>query len=871
MSASDDSGVPRDSDYYDNAPPTLPGQRRHSVLRRIFQIVLPLVIGQLAASVWTRQLWFENVGFESVYRVELLTRTAMFTVAFLLTEALCHAGVWIAYRYRPIRVPDAAGEAMHRYRVSIEPFRRTVALFVPPIFSALIGLSAAGQWRVPLLWWGRQSFGVADPHFHRDIGFYVFSMPLIEMVIGFATVILVLSLALVGMTHYIYGGLLIRDGGMRATRLARTHLGLLLIALVLVRAAGWWWGRYALVYKTGHQITGVDATSVSASLPIHEILACSAVLTALLLLALLRSRNWQLPTAALSMLAVCGVVFGGLYPDVVSALSANRLGSGAQAAYVQREIDATRAAYGVSDATVRNYRANAALPAGTTAAALTKQVGALPVVDPTIVSGAFQKLRATAPETFGPVLDVGRSGRGSTLRPTVVGVKALDESKIPQADRGWVGRHMVYTHATGVVSAPADVTTNGAPSFVTSAAGAGSRIYFGAGLPSYSVVGGKAIEADGTKTTGYRYDGAGGVALGGIMRRVAYAASFRSVDMLTSRSVSSTARVIYNRDPVQRVRQVAPWLSVDDNAYPVQVGDRTMWVVDGYTTSDRYPYSRHQELPTASGVIGPQVNYVRSSVKAVVDAYNGTVKLYAWDAKDPVLRAWEKVFPGTVLPRSEVPAAVASQVRYPQSQFEMQRAVLAAFHRSDRASFVADAPDWALPLDPTNDLNTLLAPHYQPVTLPGASTPTYSIGAPYVDSANDAGLTGYVVANADASAGTSPLSVLKVSGPARSPRQFQTDLTSSAQTSSTLSGTLEQFFTASSRNKDLLIRGNLLTVPVAGGMLQVEPIYLKANGDNTYPLLKAVVVGFGGSTAKGGTIAWGTTLGGALADLAKTS
>lgn len=867
MSSADDLGPSRDADFHENSPTLLPGRRRHPVLRRLLFLAAVLIVGQFAANVWTSQLWFDNLGFKAVYRTELITRTALFALAFVLTEVLCHVGVWMAYRYRPLRVPDAAGEAMHRYRVSIEPFRRSGAMLVVPMFALLVAVSAAGQWRVPLLWWGRTSFGATDPQFGRDIGFYVFTMPLIEMVIGFATVILVLSLVLAGLTHYIYGGILLRDGGLRATRLARTHLGLLIVALLLVRAAGWWWGRYALVYKSGRAITGVDSTSVSATLPIHEILAVCAVLTALLFLVLLRSRNWRLPTTAIAMLSACAVIFGGLYPDVIGTLRANGPESEAQASYVQREIDGTRAAYGVSGVTADAYAAGSKLPAGTTAAELAKQVGPQPLLDPVTAGGVFQKLKATPPASFDAVLDTGRTGSGAAVSPTVVGARTIDPSEIPKQQNSWVGRHLVYTHSTGVISADATIAGGGSPSFVTTPEAARSRIYFGSGLPSYSVVGGKAIEADGDKTTGYRYDGTGGVALGGIMRRVAYAASFRSVDMLTSRSVSTTSRVIYNRDPVDRVRQVAPWLSVDQGTYPVQAGGRTLWVVDGYTTSARYPYSRAQELPTAPGVTGPQVNYVRSAVKATVDAYDGTVRLYTWDAKDPILRAWQKVFPGSLLPRSQMPAQVASQLRYPQAQFEMQRSVLAVFRHKDRASFVAEKTSWALPLDPTSGTAVLQPSRYQPVTLPGATSPTYGLSATYVDPGEKGPLTGFVVADGDGSASSS-LHLLQVSGAARSPQQFQDDLLASVTTSSSMPGTLQQFFEGRSREKELVIRGSVLTVPAAGGMVQIEPLFVRADGDKAYPVLKAVVVGYGAATAKGGKIAWGSTLEAALADLA---
>ncbi|NYJ73865.1 UPF0182 family protein [Allobranchiibius huperziae] len=864
MSAADGSGRSGGAGSSDvRALPRL-DRRRHSLLRLTLTVVVVLVGGNLAANLWTRHLWFENLQYAGVYGVELRTRAALFAIAFLVVELLCHGSVWLAYRYRPIRVPDAAGEAMHRYRVAIEPFRRAAFAVVPLLIALITAASASSQWRTPLLWWARQSFGQTDPQFHRDIGFYVFTMPFIEMLIGFGTVILILALVLATLTHYIYGGITVAEGRLTFTRVARRHLCLLAVALLLVRAAAWWWGRYALVYRTGRTLTGVDDTDVRSTLPVHAILACAAVLTALTFLVTMRTRSWRWPAAAVSMLMATAVAFGGIYPEILSAVRGNTARSSNEATYLQREIDATRAAYGVSDVTVRDYPSGATPTAGLTSAA-----AGVPVLDPMVVTGAFQQLQGlTPPAAFAAGLDVGRTGAGASAAPTVVGARGIDLSGLPASRRDWVGQHLVYTHGTGVVSARADTTTaSGAPSFLTDPAAAGSRIYFGGGLPSYSVVGGKPIEADGTASTGFRYDGRGGVALGGIMRRLAYAAKFRSWDLLTSRSVSTTSRVIYDRDPVDRVRQVAPWLSVDEGAYPVQSGSRTLWVVDGYTTSDRYPYAEHQPLTTGSDTLGRSINYLRGSVKATVDAYDGTVRLYAWDSDEPVLRAWEKVFPGTVRPRSQMPAAVLSQVRYPQGQFEMQRTILGAYHVTDRATFADGGQRWSVPVDPTTGAGVLQPSYYQPVTLPGAAGRGYALTSSYVGAGGTGAVTGYLAAGSDAGttpgqvgAGYGKLTLLRVTGSARGPGQFQNDLNSSAERSSSMPGTLSQFFITEARAKASVSKGNLLTLPAAGGMLQVEPLYVRPKGAS-YPVLKAVVVGFGGR------LRWGATLQDALADL----
>lgn len=823
-----------------------------------------VIVANLLAGVWTRQLWFEHLGFGGVFDLQMSTRIAMFAGVFVVMQLLLRGSIWLAYRFRPLRVPDAAGEAMHRYRVAVEPFRRVTFMFFPLLLSVLVASSAANQWRVPLLWWGRQSFGTKDPQFGRDIGFYVFSMPLIEMAIGFATIALIMALALAILTHYVYGGILLREGAVTVTRLARNHLCLLAIGLVSVRAAAWWWGRYALVYSTSRGTTGIDDTGVRVTLPVHAVLVCAAVITVLTFLVTMLTGQWRLPLAATSMLAVTSVVFGGIYPDLVAQLRGGSSAGPQEVVYAKRGLDATRAAFGLSDVTVRDYRAAASPNAG-----LSGAIGKFPVLDPQVVSTAFQKLKGLpAPSAYGSGFASEASGNGPTAGPTVVGARGIDVSQLPNDKRDWTSRHLTYTHGTGLVTARADTTDAGKPSFVTDPAAASSRIYFGRGLPDYSVVTGKPIEADGTATTGYRYEGTGGVALGGTARRLAYALSFRSLDLATSDAIGVESKVMYKRDPIERVREAAPWLAVDGGAYPVQSGGKTLWVVDGYTTSARYPYSQSQAMPTASGRPGPRVNYLRSAIKATVDAYDGTVSLYAWDGADPILRAWSKVFPGTVKPLAQMPSDVMSQVRYPQAQFAVQRAALATHHTTDAAAFIKGQDRWRVPTDPTTDAKVEQPATYQPVMLPGAPGPEYSLTSSYVDGTDNSPTKGFLAAGSDA--GTTPgkvgpgygrLTLLRVSGSAPGPAQFQNNLNASTQKSSTMPGTLSQFFTAQSAQKAKVIRGNLVTAPVAGGMVQVEPLYVRADGKDSYPVLKAVVVGFGGK------LRWGSTLQGALADL----
>ncbi len=840
---------------YDVRPQPDVRRRGHPWLRTLTVVVVGLIALDVAGSMWTRHLWFASTGFSDVYSTQLRIKAWLFLGAALATEVLCRGGMWLAYKLRPIVVPDAAGEAMHRYRVSVEPFRRGIFLVLPLMSSVLIGASASARWRVPLLWSGRVPFGRSDPQFHRDFGFYVFTLPWIQLLIGLATAVLVVALLLATVTHYVYGGITLRGGRVLVTRFARNHLCLLAIALLLVRAASWWFSRYAVVYRTGRSITGVDYVGVHALVPVRGILALCAVLTALTFVPTLRTGNWRLPVSAVTMLTACGIVFGGIYPDVLAALEVGSADSARQTRYVEEHLAATRSAYGVDDVRVQSVgQQTAASGVGTAATGV-------PVMDPAYLASAFQKLQRLGPvDSFGAFPDTGVEGAGQSI-PTVKAARGVDVSDLPASGRNWRGRHVVYTHGTGIVTARGDqASPAGDPVSITRPEAAAARVYFGEGLPAYSVVGARPVEADGSSDTGYRYDGGGGVALGGVLRRLAYAGKFRSSELLTSKDVTARSRIIYDRDPVTRVRQVAPWLTVDDDSYPVTSGDRALWVVDGYTTTDRYPFSHHEPLTGTPRGGSAQVNYVRNAVKATVDAYDGTVRLYAWDSSDPILRAWENVFPGTVLARSSMPKAVATQVRYPRQLFDLQRSVLGAYHPMSAADFQRGSDRWTLPADPTSGAAVTQPAVYTPVRLPGATSSTYSLTGSYVDRSGMGGQTGLLVAGSDPASGYGLLTLLRTPG-ATGPGQFQTRVNSSQQRSSTLPGTLAQYFVNQSKGGARATRGGIVTVPTPAGLMHVEPVFVRPSGGASHPQLKAVVVGTGTH------VAWGRTLQAAIADL----
>lgn len=881
---------------------------RRRRLRRRWSLAVVLVLGgyvllKMWAQLWTEKLWFDSVGYTEVFRNEWLAKSAMFVGGFLVTSGLIWLSIRLAYRHRPFLPPAAVDrDAMERYREAIEPARPLAFRAVPLLFG-LFGATVAGsQWQTLLLWWNGTSFGIRDPKFGLDVGFYVFSLPWWQLLTTFLTMSLVLALAAGALVHYLYGGIsLTREAGTRFSAAARVHLSLGAAALVLVRAVAYWLDRFAMTTKDSRLITGIDYSADHAQIPTKTVLAVAAVLCAAMFIATLWTRTWRLPIIGLASMVVLTLALGAIYPAIIANFKVKPNERVLEAPYIARNIKATQAAYGIGSVTPTNTSPE------TTAKPeeLRKDAAAVPgirLVDPNLVSPTFRAYQGQKQYyQFGDVLDVDRYKINGVETDMVVGVRELDLSGIPAGQQNWVNEHTVYTHGYGLVAARGnDRGKEGEPVFTaanmpqTSQLGSFEpRVYFGETSPSYSIVGAPAgsspaeLDYPDNSTGGEKrttYSGDGGVALGGLMRKLAYAVKYQEYNFLFSSSINDKSRLLDVRNPAERVKKVAPWLTVDGDPYPVVAGGRIQWVIDGYTTSARYPYSQlsslssttEDSITTDSGNVkaiqGGAINYIRNSVKATVDAYDGTIKLYAWDANDPVLKTWRKAFGGTVLPQSKMPLAVREHVRYPEDLFKVQREMLSKYHVNDAGTFFSGADFWQVPADPTRPGGALQPPYYLSITMPGVSAPTYSLTSTYIPAGKGRqNLAAFLAVDSDAtptpgrptgSYGTLRLWTMPPDVTIKGPAQFQNDINTSNEASSTFPQTLSVFMQA---NADRMQRGNLLTLPLAGGLLYVQPIYVKASGATGYPLQRAVVVQFGDK------LAWGVTLANALDDLFGTS
>ncbi len=640
-------------------PPRPVGRRRSPLLTTLVILgALALVLG-LVAELWTEVLWFRQLDVLEVWTTRLLWQTVLFVVGGGLMAAAVAASLLVAYRSRPVYAPvDAEQQSLDRYRESLEPLRRLVLVVVPLGLGLFAGSAASQQWETVLLFINGGEFGVSDPQFGLDISFFVFTLPFLRFLLGFATAVLVLSLLAGAGTHYLYGGLRLQGKGPRTTPTARRHLAGLLAALVLVQAGSYWLDRYSLLTADGPLIDGATYTGINAVLPAKTILAMIAVVVAALYAYTVFRGSWRLAVTGLVLMVVSAVAVGGVYPALVQQFQVKPSQLTREAPYLQRNISATRAAYGLEDVQVQSYVPEVTGTAGALADEA-QTAASIRLLDPALVSPAFRQLQRNKQYyNFSDPLDVDRYQIEGESRDSVIAVREVDLGGLSGSQRTWVNDHTVYTHGFGVVAAYGNQRSeDGQPAFfqqgIPSKGELGDyepRIYFGERSPTFSIVGGEeggpkreldfpTDEDGGNGQANTTFAGDGGPKMGDPLTRLLYALKFRDQNILLSDSVNSQSQILYDRTPRERLAKVAPFLQFDGDPYPAVVDGQVLWIVDGYTTTDAYPYSELQPLgetttdsltsaSEAALAARGDVNYIRNSVKATVNAYDGSVNLY---------------------------------------------------------------------------------------------------------------------------------------------------------------------------------------------------------------------------------------------------
>ncbi len=835
--------------------------------------ILAVITGALVAlsGFYVDWLWFNSVGFTGVWSTVLTTKVALFVIAGLLTSLIISLNIYLAFRRRPFYVPTSIeADNLERYRATIDPIRKLVFAGIVLVLFYFGGTSATNLWSSWLLFRNSTEFGVQDPQFGLDISFFAFRLPFWQTLIGWGISTLILATLASAAVHYLYGGIRPQVPQERTTVAARVQLSVLLGLIVLLKAVAYYFDRFALALKESRLITGLTYTDVNATLPAKSILAAIAVICSLLFFANIVRKSWLLPAAGSALMVGASVLIAGVYPGAIQQFQVKPSESSKEAPYIQRNIDATRDAYGIAGVEMKDYQATVATNSGQLANDAAT-IANIRLMDPNVLSATFRQLQQIKPYySFPESLDIDRYTINGVQRDAVVAVRELNIEGNPS--RNWINDHLVYTHGFGFVSAFGNtVDADGKPNFLVGdlppTSGLGKfqpRVYFGENVPDYSIIGGPKTDtpvefdypddasANGQKN--YTYTGKGGVPMGGLFKKLLFAIQYQEQRIVLSSLINSESKILYNRSPRERVAKVAPWLTLDGDPYPAIVDGKIQWIIDGYTTSAGYPYSQTTSLGAAtadaltanSGAITPQgnqnINYIRNSVKATVDAYDGTVVLYQWDEKDPVLKTWMKAFPNTVTPKSEMSKELLEHIRYPEDMFRVQRDVLSSYHVQTAGAFYGGQDFWRVPRDPsTFGANAgSQPPYYMTLEMPGSDKPTFTLTTPFVPRGGRENLSAFAVVDSNNGPNYGKITVLQLprSTNIAGPSQVASNFEAKPEVANSLS-LLRQ------GGADVVL-GNLLTLPVGGGLLYVQPVYVRATANTAaYPLLQKVLVSFG--------------------------
>ncbi|MCX6487314.1 MAG: UPF0182 family protein [Mycobacterium sp.] len=881
-------------------PPRMPTLTRRSrtLVWVAIAVVALLLIGPRFIDTYVDWLWFGELGYRSVFTTVLFTRLIVFLVAALAVGLIVFAGMALAYRTRPVFVPNVGpGDPVVRYRAAVMSKLKTYGIGVPAAIGLMAGLVAQSAWPTVQLFLHGGDFGITDPQFGRDLGFYAFDLPFYRMVLSFLFAAVFLAFLASLLTHYIFGGIRLAAGSAALSRAARIQLISLVGVLVLLKAVAYWLDRYELLSNTraGKPFTGAGYTDINAVLPAKLILLVIALIAAAAVFSALFLRDLRIPAIGVVLLMVSSLIIGSGWPLIVEQFSVKPNAAQKESEFISRSLTATRQAYGLTEdvVTYRDYSGIAPTNAAQVAAdrATTSNIR---VLDPTIISPAFTQFQQgknfySFPEQLAMDRYLGRDG---SLRDFVVAARELNPSRLIDNQRDWINRHTVYTHGNGFIASPANTVrgiandpnqSGGYPEFLASVVGANGsvvapgpapldqpRIYFGPVIAStandYAIVGKNGADREydyetNTETKNYTYAGVGGVGVGNWLARGVFAAKFAERNFLFSNVIGSNSKILFNRDPADRVKAVAPWLTTDSALYPAIVNKRMVWIIDGYTTLDNYPYSQLTSLSSATADstgaainrlrLDKQVSYIRNSVKATVDAYDGTVTLYAQDEADPVLAAWMKTFPNTIKPKSDITPELAAHLRYPEDLFKVQRALLAKYHVDDPVTFFSTSDFWDVPLDPNPTASSFQPPYY--IVAKDLARNDNSASFQLTSAMNRFRrdfLAAYISASSDPDT-YGKITVLTIPGQVNGPKLAFNAISTDTAVSQDL-GVIGR------DNQNRVRWGNLLTLPVGqGGLLYVAPVYASpgaSDAASSYPRLIRVAMMYNDKVGYGPTV-----------------
>ena len=873
-----------------SAPTAFSGSSSHRGRRWIIGAVLLFVVilisGHTFAVFYTDALWFSSVNLHSVWLKLFEVKAGLMLVFSAIFAVMLLVSLIVAERLAP-KGPsmDAEDEFVKRYREVSGPYARWLRAGVVVVLSLIIGSQALGQWQNWLLFRNSTPFAATDPQFHRNISYFVFTLPFQQFIIHWTLVALVVVLLVTTLSHYLNGGIRMQGPRPRVRPAVKAHLSVILGLIALTKAVGYYLARYNLDLSSNGYVQGAGYTDVHARLPALQLLILVSLAAAGLLIYNIRRQGWALPILGVGLWFLVALTAGTIYPAAVQALKVNPAQNTLERPYIQRNIDATRAAMGIAKVTSTPYPASPNLTASQVSAN-SDTLANIRLWDPLQTRPTYDKLQDTKSYYQFNSLPIDRYKVDGVEAPTVVGVREVNAADLPSTS--WVNTTLQFTHGYGMIVSPTNVaTTNGttasgdpqfAVGYVPPVSSNGlptiiqPSVYFGLNNAGYVVANTRQPEINYQQTGGgnaeTHYKGDGGVQLSSFFKQVMFALRFNDINLFISSQITNDSRLMFDRGVQARVAKAAPFLNLDADPYPAIIGGHVQWIQDAYTTSGNYPYAQNADtgsVASGSGLSG-SYNYVRNSVKVVIDAFTGKMTFYVMDPNDPIIRTYEKAFPGMFTSSSQMSSDLRDHLRYPEDIFTVQATMFGRYHILKASSFYNAADAWALspdpgsgspsqPLSTTQTVNAQgqvvstgqlvrMSPIYQVMRVPGDTQQSFTLldaFVPVSSSSQIQNLSGFMIAGSDPGHyGELKMFVTPRDNPPNGPAIVAAKIDAQPNISSQIS--------LLNQNGSSVLLGNLLQIPVAGSLLYIQPLYVESSR-NPFPELQRVIAQYGNQSA----------------------
>ena len=828
------------------------------------------------AGFWTDYLWFDSLALSSVWTSVLWAKIGLgllFTAIFFIALWL---NLFIADRLAPtVPLPGPEDELSRRWRQFIARRAILIRSVISLLFALLVGAGVSSQWQSWLFFRNRVDFGIVDQQFGIDVGFYVFQLPFLTFVVNWVFAAIIVIFVVTTIEHYLNGGIRIQgQPGSRVTPQVKAHLSLLLGLLALVKGVGYYLDRYELTLSERGFVTGATYTDIKAQLPALQLLMIVSVFCFGLLIFNIWRRGFTYPIIAVGLWALVASLAGTIYPALVQRFQVEPSESTKEAPYIERNIEMTRLAMGLADVTPRNFDYEPTLTAKEIEENMAT-VRNVRLLDPAVMRDTFQQTQGIKSFYDFRDIDVDRYEIDGRTTQVVLAARELKQTDLP--NNSWESEHIAFTHGYGIAAAPANaIDANGRPDYaladipVAARPGASSLdvdlpgLYVGEGLKGYAIVGAARDEVDfqdnDDRTEVTRYDGADGVNINSLPRKLAFALRFAEPNLVVSGELGSDSRILYKRDVLDRAKTLAPFLKFDRDPYPAIIDGKVTWILDAYTSTDMFPYAQKvNPRAVRSGDLRSSVNYVRNSVKVVIDAYDGTPEFYIVDDRDPIAKSYRQQFPD-LFTDAAPPKELTEHFRYPEDLFRMQTDMWGRYRITEASEFYDAAGAWSVAQDPGNSIGQTavesvidasgniisssevrIAPQYLLMRLPGDDDESFVIFRPFVPFSDDdsrKNLEGFMVVHNDPERyGEIEVYEIRSSTPVDGPALFNSNIQTEEE--------ISERVTLLNQNGSTVVPGNLLLIPVENSLLYVRPLYIEATGTTAVPELQLVIVGVG--------------------------